>query len=680
MAQRLKIPYTVLLVAVGTFILVPLSNTEAFAFLNDFIFTPELLFYIFLPVLIFESAYNMDIRRVVENVRTITALSVISLLISAAFIGYGLYLAFPFIGIDLPLIVALLFGALISATDPVAVLALFKDFGAPRRLSLIFEGESIFNDGTAVALFLVVLAIAVDGYHGIASIGEGIFSFCMMVAGGIAFGIVMGGAFAKAVGYAKQSEFVQITLTITLAHLTFIITDFLSQHLELAGHHIHLSAIIATTLASMVMGSYGRVKIPPSAEEFVEKFWGVFAFLANSLVFILIGLVFATLPFNVLAFVIPVAVAIAIVAVGRAISIYPVVGLLNFWGAEERIPAAWMHLLSWGSLRGALAITMVLLIPDDIAIAGWQHAFTPKEFILALTIGCIFATLFIKATTIQWLMNRLRINELTDIERLSISEARAYLHKKALLRLTDFAQKGYVGENIASRLLREHEARYLANRRETLEAASEEGSIRDRILRLYAIGIERHHLKDLYAHGEVNENVYRRIHGKLTLQNERADRGEPHQLISHYHDRKDVFEVLANTVRKLVVPSHLSQTVSEQYMYYRAQSIIARKVVKEFNELTISGIDEVFGTEAFKRIAARYETFQQKSQEKMDAVATAHPSIIDETSERLARLGMRKIEENALHDLLEKQMITPKVYLELKEELEEEAVLHPKQP
>jgi CPA1 family monovalent cation:H+ antiporter len=675
LAQRFRVPYTVLLVAVGTFILVPLSNTPAFSFIHDFTLSPELLFYLFLPVLIFESAYNMQVRRVIENIKAISALSIVSLIISTFFIGYALVFAFGFIGIELPLIMGLLFGALISATDPVAVLALFKDFGAPRRLTLLFEGESIFNDGTAVALFLVILGVAVHGFSGTASVIEGVISFTIMVIGGIIMGTLMGGVFAKAIGYAKENEFVQITLTIVLAHLTFIITDFLSQHLAFGEHHIHLSAIIATAIASMVLGSYGRAKIPPSAEEFIEKFWGQFAFLANSIVFVLIGLIFASLPFNAWSFAVPVLVTIFVVAIGRALSIYPVVALLNRFAGEEHIPTTWTHLLAWGSLRGALAVTMVLLIPDDLAIAGWQYASSPKEFILALTLGCIFATLFVKATTIKWLMDRLRINELTDVERVSIAEARAFVDQKALERLKDFAQKGYVEEGIADRLIAEHDKRYHDSRTEcdpSTKGASD-GSIAERIIRLYAIGVEKHHLKELYGYGEVNENVYRRIMGKLSIQNERADRGLPHGMLSAYHDTKDVFEVLANLVRKLLAPSHLRQSESEQYMYYRAQSIIARKVLKVFRELETNGNHEVFGVEVFMRTKERYEMFRKKSLEKMDAIADAHPRIIAETSERLARRGMLKVEEATLHDLFQKEMITPKVYQALREEMRADA-------
>ncbi len=194
-AKRVKLPHTVFLVVVGI-ILGILSTTPTFHFFGEFRLTPELLFYLLLPTLIFESAYNINVRRMVEDTWIILILSVIGLLISTVVIGAGLYYILMLLGFAVPFMVTLIFGALISATDPVAVLALFKEYGAPRRLSLIFEGESLFNDATAVALFLVLLEVARFGYHGFDTILDGTIAFTSMMVGGVIFGTVVGGVFA----------------------------------------------------------------------------------------------------------------------------------------------------------------------------------------------------------------------------------------------------------------------------------------------------------------------------------------------------------------------------------------------------------------------------------------------------------------------------------------------------
>lgn len=683
LSKKIRVPYTVLLVAIGSLILVPLSRTHEFGFIDDFVLTPNLLFYIFLPILIFESAYNINIRRFVESVRAISLLAVVSLFISAVGIGFVLRWSFLLIGLDIPYSLTFLFGALISATDPVAVLALFKEYGVPRRLSLIFEGESIFNDGTAVALFFIILGLVVSGgtLTG-ASIATGAFMFLMMVFGGALIGIVVGGVFSKLIGFARENEFISITLMISLAHLTFIGTDLLSQAFEAAGSPVRFSAIIATTLASMVVGNYGRSKVSPHAEEFIEKFWAQFAFLSNSLVFLLIGLIFASLPFSAADFVVPVLLGVFVVASWRAISIYPVLALLNWTRLERPIPRSWQHLLAWGSLRGALAITMVLLIPDTLSVPGWQYGYSPKEFVLALTIGCIFATLFIKATTIGYLLRRLGISNLTDLDVVDMAEARALMHTRAISRINDYSSKGYMRKDISEQLKHLHrDAFALAQAAVHAEVSKHKHSrLADRALRLYAIGVERHYLKELYQYHEITEKVYKQISIKLSQQHERIEHGNFNIEQTFRLDRKEVFEYLSFALWRMLKVNRLARSPEEHYMYYRAQSIIARKVLKEFSELERSMDATLFDAEALAQARELYDGFRTNAAEKMHAVEKEHPLAIAELSHRLAQRGLIKVQEQVLEELEEKEMISPKVSIALAEEIALEASLVPAEP
>ena len=165
LAKKLRMPYTVLLVVSGS-LLVPISKIDVFSFITSFQLTPELLFFVFLPILIFESAYNMSVRSITENIYSIGLLAVVGLIVSTLFVGVAGYYVFKLAGFEVPMLALLLFGAIISSTDPVAVLALFKEYGAPRRLTLIFEGESLFNDATGFAAFLVILDLLQHGYNG----------------------------------------------------------------------------------------------------------------------------------------------------------------------------------------------------------------------------------------------------------------------------------------------------------------------------------------------------------------------------------------------------------------------------------------------------------------------------------------------------------------------------------
>ncbi len=668
-ARAVQIPHTVLLVIFGVLIGL-LSTHQSFTFLSAFHLTPEVLFYIFLPALIFESAYNMSARKLAENSLPITLLAVLSLIISTLAVGYGLTYALSFIGIVIPLSIALLFGALISATDPVAVLALFKEYGAPRRLSLIFEGESLFNDATAVALFLVLLEIVVVGFHGSATVFEGALTFAFMIVSGIAFGALCGVVFAKCVEYTRQNEFASITLTFVLAYTTFIASEFISHHLVIGGHHLHISAIIATTIASLVMGNYGRPKIHPHAEEFVDKLWGQLAFMANSVIFILVGVLFVDIPFKDGDILIPIILSVFVVAFARALSIYPVVEAYNaFATAHQRIPRSWQHLLSWGSLRGALAVTLVLLIPHDLTIPNWTLSITPREFILALTIGCIFFTIFVKATTIKLLMHHLYLDRMTESEQAAYQEACALTHREVAARLRVFRDRGYITQDTYTKLLAEHEAEYKAAC-EVIGSLGKQESTKDlpsRILRSYAIGIEKRALRDLYLYGEISETAYRRILGKLTLQLDDIERGvlaTPERSV----DGRDVFERMIARVANWIEPQSAQERAGEQYSYYRAQAIIARKVLKELGRIDPKDAESIFAAHSLTHVSELYASFRAGSQAKMEAIEREYPSLTQTLGERFATRGIAKVEERVLDTLFEREFITPKLYVTLKEE------------
>lgn len=669
-AKRFKLPHTVFLVIIGM-ILGLLATFPTFHFLAEFQLTPELLFYILLPTLIFESAYNINVRRLVEDTPIVLVLSILGLLISTLFIAVPLFYILPLFGLYVPFIIILIFGALISATDPVAVLALFKEFGAPSRLSLVFEGESLFNDATAVALFLVLFQIASFGFHGSETILEGGVSFMSMMIGGVLFGIIMGGLFAKVVGLTRENETASITLTIVLAHTTFILAEVLSEHLAIGGFELPLSPIIATTVASLLMGNYGRPKIHPRAEEFVEKLWGQFAFLANSLIFILIGILFVEGPALNSQMFFVVLVTILIVAAARAISIYPLVGTFNlFVESKTKISTSWQHLLSWGSLRGALAVTMVLLIPEDFTIAGWTLDMSVRDFLLSLTIGCISATLFIKAPTMQWFMKKLKLDQLTNIEQIEYQEARALMHREITDKISLYENRGYIEPAIAHKLKQKHEIAFTESCAEVNNLSEQtRDNLALRVIRMYAIGIEKRHLKDLYHHDEVNETVYRKLTGKLQLQFESIKSGELEPNMSIYTDSKDVFESMAKIIRSMFRSETATERIQNSYMYYRAQTIIARKVLKTFNLLEKDAGDSIFTTSAVSHSIALYNNFKVQSEKKMNELALENREVISPLSEKLANQAVQKIAEHILEEVSERELITPKLSVILQDEL-----------
>lgn len=678
-SKKYKAPYTVLLVLIGL-LLVPVSQTSFFGYIDDFKLTPDVLFYVFLPILLFESAYNMNYKQLLKNWKSIGILAVIGLIISAGVIGGVLFILFPFFGLEIPFMVCLLFGSLISATDPVAVLSIFKTVGAPRRLALIFEGESIFNDGTALALFLVVLGIVLEGQVSMGSVGFWVLSFTGMMLGGIAFGLFMGVLFSKILEKIKNDESVEIGLTIVMAHLTFILSELIGHHLFIGDFNLKISGVIATAIAGITVWNYGRYKISPKVEESIEKFWTFFAFVANSLVFILLGLILSDIDIHFIDFIVPIFVVIAVVMIARAISVYVPISLLNACKVEEYIPLNWQHLLSWGSLRWALAVMMVYLIPGPgqegyeallhfQESIGWQYSFSVKDFIMVITIGSIMFTLFIKATTISFFMKKMKIDKLHEIEEFEYLEGKILMNLKVLEKLTSIEEKGYINplEHQELRGKYEKELRESVEQIQKLTKENPEGAkkVIQSALALHALGIEKQYLKDLYHHHEIDEHNFKIVLAKIIRQIERLEQWLPQiKSAQDTKNEKDILEICTSFFRKE------ADSFIDVYMRNRTRVIITRKVIKELEQLKT--IDFGFDTVYFDTLIQTYSEFHKVAEAKKETIKTEHSISILSLEAKLADKSLLKMEEKVVEDLYKKEIITPKLYLKFAEEIEEE--------
>lgn len=690
LSKKSGIPYTVLLVITGV-LMVPLARTELFSYLANFNLTTDLLFFVFLPVLIFESAYNMDFREAWENKFSISALAVVGLLISAfgiAFVGTWLM---GLAGIEVPFLVMLLFGTIISATDPVAVLALFKEFGAPKRLVMLFEGESLFNDATAFAMFLILLEVIQTGANPMSGLGVGFVSFLMMMIGGVLFGGAIGVLFSKLIEVINNNEKVEITLTMVVAHLTFILAELITHNVSIFGVDVLVSSIVATVVASMVIGNYGRYKISPRVEEYMDKFWEYFAFVANSLVFIMMGTLFARLFQSRPQFLWPVLIAILVTTVARVVSVYLVTTPLNWLKVEEPINKSWQKLMAVGDLKGALAVIMLLFIPKDLLINSWPYEYSAKDFLTVITVGCIFFTLFVKAPLIGWLIEKLGINGLSKVEKLEYMESKALIYSKVLNQMTEYNKKGYVGDEVFKRLKKKYSDEFKTAKIGCDEMVCKSEETFESMLRLYAIGIERHALKKLFIYDEVNEVIFKKLMSKLSWQESCVERGilkkAAADAAEDFKDSKKIEKIVGKDACAIarsmpfwerylykIYDRKIKEDKANLFAYYRALQIISRKVVKDLKRIADLSEKNDFGNKkAFERVIKVYEGFKDVSAEKMaDVMKGSNKKMKEELymiEERFALKGVKMIEEKVLEELESKGMITKKLSLILAEEL-----------
>lgn len=369
-AARLRVPYTVALVlgglALGMVRTPFLQNVTGQR--PDWL-TPEIALVIFLPPLLFEGSVKIQFRHLRENFIPILLLANIGVLVATIITGFVIHWE-----VGLPILTGLLFGAIISATDPISVLSIFKSMSVSKRLSVIVEGESLFNDGTAAVLFAILLAGIKTGNLGIQS---GIEQFLVVVLGGAAVGLTFGYVTSKLTQRIDEPR-VEITLTTILAYSSYLVADGL-----------HLSGVIATVAAGLTIGNFGaRVGMSPRTRVAMWSFWEYLSFVINSIVFLLIGLEVRVT--EILHTWQATLLAIGAVLLGRAIAVYTVGPINNIF--SERISRRWQHVLVWGGMHGALSLALALSL---------DQSFPYRSQILSMTFGAVAFTIIVQGLTIK---------------------------------------------------------------------------------------------------------------------------------------------------------------------------------------------------------------------------------------------------------------------------------------
>jgi len=379
LAKRLKIPYTVSLVLGGLLlgvIQLPILSPLQPGHRPDWL-TPDVILILFLPALVFEGSVKLDVRDLLRNSVPLLLLANVGVLLAALVTGYLVHRL-----IGLPVLIALLFGCIISATDPISVLAIFKDLRVDKRLSLIMEGESLLNDGTAVVLFGILFgAIAAEKL----TVPKGIEQYFLAVAGGAVLGSTLGYLASRITGTVDDPQ-IEITLTTILAYGSYLL-----------AFHLHLSGVIATASAGLMLGNFGAKRgMSAGTRTAMQSFWEYISFVMNSLVFLLIGLEIHVR--ELLRNWASVLLAIGAVTLGRALSVYLLVPLSNRFA--EKIPLRWQHVAVWGGLRGALALALALSLTT---------AFPYREQILNLTFGVVIFSILVQGLTIKPLVRILQL-------------------------------------------------------------------------------------------------------------------------------------------------------------------------------------------------------------------------------------------------------------------------------
>lgn len=655
LAPRLRLPLTVLLAAVGCALgltlgvagpyLPPGPLADFFDALRTMPLNSEVLLSLFLPALLFEMALATDLRRLLDDLGPILLLAVIAVLVTTIVVGWALAVA-----TGMPAMVCLLLGAIISTTDPVAVVGVFRDLGAPKRLTTLVEGESLFNDAAAIALF-GLLAGLLGGSEDSSILGTAT-AFLADFLGGLGFGFVMawlGVGILRALRAQRRAE---MTLTVALAYLTFVTAE----------HYLHVSGVVAVVTAALVVGTAGRIRVPPASWDFVAENWSQLGFWANALIVLLGGLVVPRLIPGVgwrEVFALLVLIVAALAA--RAIVLYGLLPAMSAMKMAHTVTHPQKLVILWGGLRGAVSLALALAATE----IPWLDP-EARRFVALVATGFVLFTLFVNGPTLRVLIRLLGLDRLTPAERAVREGALGLALARVESRIGELARELDVPAEAAEAVGRPYRDRLSASAGGEVAALDAEAR-----LRLGLLSLARREER-LYLEYRRDRLVSSRMLPQLV-----ADAGRLQDAIKNagaegyrVAARRAVgiarplrLALLAN--RRLGLERPLSQLIGQRFERLAIVKLAVATLIT-FNRHRLA---PVLGADAAAELGALLEVRLAAVVEALEALRLQYPHYARALEARMLGRTALRLEQAEYDELLAEEVIGEEVHKDLNREL-----------
>jgi CPA1 family monovalent cation:H+ antiporter len=634
LSKRVRIPFTVGLVVVGALIGLLAGRFDLLAPLAAVEVNPDVVLFVFLPTLIFQSAFHLDARALRENLTPTLALAIPGLVLSTAVIGAVMHTAAPWVGVPLSWAEALLLGSILSATDPVAVIALFGQLGAPKRLTVLVEGESLFNDATAIVLSRIIIAVMAAGTLTSKALAVGALQFLAVFFGGLVVGWALALLAGWVMGELGGDEFLEITLTTILAYLSFYVAE----------HWLHVSGVMAAVAAGVVMGGWGKAKITPSTVGYLEHFWDYMAGVANALIFLMVGL---TVDLGSLAAALPVLFWVVVaMLVSRAIVIYALVPLLDRLPGSDPIDFSYQTVMFWGGLRGGIALAIALSLPAAVG---------SKELFITLAVGAVLFTLLVQGLTIESVVRHFRLDVPPLSDRMARLEGLMAAKRRTLEEIPQLSAGGLFSPRIADDMtarcgnaLEEYRLKLDGLREREMDVNEER-----RLLHLRCFAEEKTLYYEMFSAGHLGERTYRNLTHSIELQTEAIrHEGRLPEFTLHPPSGERLQSALLRTLERVPglgprVEGIRAARTARDYEVAWARFRGGQRVLDDLESL---GETDAVRPEVVEEVRALYRYWHESARSRLDQTAELFPEFVSAAQERLAERLAVHAEKEAIEE------------------------------
>jgi monovalent cation:H+ antiporter, CPA1 family len=650
LAARLRLPYTVLLALLGCGLGIAIGLADRLEPGPFDLGLPELLqaiaglevsstvfLWVFLPLILFDSAIELDSRSLLEDIGPVFLMAVVAVVATTAVAGLTLWSVTAF-----SLAACLLVGAIIATTDPIAVINVFKEVGAPRRLVNLVEGESLLNDAAAIAITSSLLAIVI-GLSEPPSLETVLASFGLALAGGALFGIVTGRLAGALLARLDEAGPAEITLSVALAYLTYAVAEI----------YLGFSGVVAVVAAGIVFGSQGRAHLSRGGWHALSSIWTQLSFWASSLIFVLAAMLAPRTMAS--ASLIDLGLLLLLVAsalLARALMLYGALPLMEMAGLAARVQSSYKHVMLWGGLRGAITLALALAVTENPLVPeAVQH------LVAVLATGFVLFTLLVQATTLRWLMRWLGLDRLTPLEEILRQRAIALTHSEIIDTLRGAAAARGLDPRSVDVVALEYQQADSAGG----QPVAEELQRRQLVTALLTLSSRE---AELYAEERARQMIPRTASTELVrhvgslIDALRTEGLDGYRRVARAQlglDRRTRLAVLLHRTLRINRPLARRLTTNLE------QNLARRYVLKELLAFNAARVVPLFG-ERVAEVAGRFlESRLELVERAIEALQLQYPEHWRSFGERYLRLAALRLEYAAIEDLESERLLPPQV-------------------